>query len=89
MQFFGKVVRCSNKECGMPVFKQVAGKLLTDADVTDLLTKGKTKMLNGFTSKQGKTFSAAIVFDEDFNTKFVFAEKKNAEKRGNMKRYKK
>lgn len=42
MQFFGKVVRCSNKECGMPVFKQVAGKLLTDADITDLLTKGKT-----------------------------------------------
>lgn len=42
MQFFGKVVRCSNKECGMPVFKQVAGKLLTDADITDVLTKGKT-----------------------------------------------
>lgn len=42
MQFFGKVVRCSNKECGMPVFKQVAGKLLTDSDITDLLTKGKT-----------------------------------------------
>ncbi len=89
MQFFGKVVRCSNKECGMPVFKQVAGKLLSDADVTDLLTKGKTKTLNGFTSKQGKPFSAAIAFDEDFNTKFVFAERKTAEKRGNMKRYKK
>lgn len=89
MQFFGKVVRCSNKECGMPVFKQVAGKLLTDADITDLLTKGKTRMLNGFTSKQGKPFSAAIAFDEDFNTKFVFAERKTAEKRGNVKRYKK
>ena len=89
MQFFGKVVRCNNKECGMPVFKQVAGKLLSDADITDLLSKGKTKTLNGFTSKQGKTFSAAIVFDEDFNTKFVFPERKNAEKRGNMKRYKK
>ena len=89
MQFFGKVVRCSNKECGMPVFKQVAGKLLSDADITDLLTKGKTKMLNGFTSKQGKSFSAAIAFDEDFNTKFVFAERKTAEKRGNVKRYKK
>ncbi len=89
MQFFGKVVRCSNKDCGMPVFKQVAGKLLTDADITDLLTKGKTKTLNGFTSKQGKPFSAAIAFDEDFNTKFVFAERKTAEKRGNMKRYKK
>lgn len=66
MQFFGKVVRCSNKECGMPVFKQVAGKLLTDADITDLLTKGKTRTLNGFTSRQGKSFSAAIAFDEDF-----------------------
>lgn len=89
MQFFGKVVRCSNKECGMPVFKQVAGKLLTDADITDLLTKGKTRTLNGFTSKQGKPFSAAIAFDENFNTKFVFAEHKTAEKRGNVKRYKK
>lgn len=89
MQFFGKVVRCSNKECGMPVFKQVAGKLLTDADIIDLLTKGKTRTLNGFTSKQGKSFSAAIAFDENFNTKFVFAERKTAEKRGNVKRYKK
>ncbi len=89
MQFFGKLVRCSNKECGMPVFKQVAGKLLTDADITDLLTKGKTRTLNGFTSKQGKSFSAAIAFDENFNTKFVFAERKTAEKRGNVKRYKK
>lgn len=89
MQFFGKVVRCSNKECGMPVFKQVAGKLLTDADITDLLTKGKTRTLNGFTSKQGKSFSAVIAFDENFNTKFVFAERKTAEKRGNVKRYKK
>ena len=89
MQFFGKVVRCSNKECGMPVFKQVAGKLLTDSDITDLLTKGKTRTLSGFTSKQGKSFSAAIAFDENFNTKFVFAERKTAEKRGNVKRYKK
>lgn len=89
MHFFGKVVRCSNKECGMPVFKQVAGKLLTDADITDLLTKGKTRTLNGFISKQGKPFSAAIAFDENFNTKFVFAERKTAEKRGNVKRYKK
>lgn len=89
MQFFGKVVRCSNKECGMPVFKQVAGKLLTDSDITDLLAKGKTRTLNGFTSKQGKSFSAAIAFDENFNTKFVFAERKTTEKRGNVKRYKK
>ena len=38
---------------------------------------------------KGKSFSAAIAFDENFNTKFVFAEHKTAEKRGNVKRYKK
>ncbi len=44
MQFYGKVVRCSNKECGMPVFKQIAGrKLSLTTDITDLLTKGKTR----------------------------------------------
>lgn len=53
------------------------------------ITEGKTRTLNGFTSKQGKSFSAAIAFDENFNTKFVFAERKTAEKRGNVKRYKK
>ena len=73
----------------MPVFKQVAGKLLTDADITDLLTKGKTRTLNGFNSKQGKPSYADIAFDEKLNTKFVFAEHKKAEKRGNVKRYKK
>ena len=32
--------------------------------------KGKTRTLNGFTSKQGKPFSAAIAFDENFHILF-------------------
>jgi len=35
-------------------------KVAHDSDITDLLTKGKTRTLNGFTSKQGKPFSAAM-----------------------------
>ncbi len=76
MQFFSKVVRCDNPFCGFPVFRQIAGKTLSDQELLALLTKGKTGMINGFNSKQGKVFSAVVAFDEAFNTKFVFPELK-------------
>ena len=76
MQFFGKVIRCNNSSCGFPVFRQIAGKTLTDQEVMELLTKGKTGVIKGFNSRQGKAFSAAITFDEEYNTKFVFPDLK-------------
>ena len=72
MQFFHKVVRCDNKECGLPIFRQKAGRDLTDDEVKELLTNGKTGVLKGFKSKQGKKFSAIVAFDSDFNTQFIF-----------------
>ena len=85
MQFYGKVVRCDNPDCALPVFRQIAGRTLTDAEMTGLLAKGKTDILSGFKSKQGKPFSAAVDFDADFNTKFIFPEAKGARKGTNMK----
>jgi len=76
MQFFGKVIRCNNPSCGFPVFRQIAGKTLTDQELMELLTKGKTGVIKGFNSRQGKAFSAAITFDEEYNTKFVFPDLK-------------
>jgi DNA topoisomerase-3 len=83
MQFFSKVVRCDNPVCGFPVFRQIAGKTLADQDIQDLLTQGKTGIIKGFNSKQGKAFSAAITFDANQNTQFVFSESKphNRDKR--------
>ena len=72
MQFFHKVVRCDNKECGLPIFRQKAGRDLTDDEVKELLTNGKTGVLKGFKSKQGKKFSAIVAFDSDLNTQFIF-----------------
>ena len=74
MQFFGKVVRCDNAACGLPVFRVKAGKTLSDAEITELLTKGRTGVIKGFNSKQGKKFSAAVAFDGEFNTIFEFPE---------------
>ncbi|WP_072542165.1 type IA DNA topoisomerase [Bacteroides mediterraneensis] len=85
MQFYGKVVRCDNPDCALPVFRQIAGRTLTDTEMTDLLAKGRTGVLSGFKSKQGNPFSAAVAFDADFNTKFIFPEAKGTRKSTNMK----
>ena len=80
MRFYAKVVKCDNETCALPVFRQVAGKLLSDKEITDLLTEGRTAVLHGFKSKQGKTFDAALAFDEEFRIKFIFDETKNKSK---------
>ena len=72
MQFYGKVVRCDNTECGLPVFRLKAGRTLSDDEIRELLTNGRTKLLKGFKSKQGKSFDAIVAFDGDYNTTFVF-----------------
>ena len=80
MQFYGKVVRCDNAECGLPVFRLKANRTLSDDEVKDLLTNGHTELLKGFKSKQGKSFDAIVAFDVDFNTTFVFPERKTTKK---------
>ena len=80
MRFYAKVVKCDNEACALPVFRQVAGKLLSDKEITDLLTEGRTAVLHGFKSKQGKSFDAALAFDEEFRVKFIFDDTKNKSK---------
>ena len=80
MRFYAKVVKCDNEACALPVFRQVAGKLLSDKEITDLLTEGRTAVLHGFRSKQGKPFDAALAFDEEFRIKFIFDDTKNKSK---------
>ena len=74
MQFYGKVVRCDNAECGLPVFRLKANRTLSDDEIKELLTDGHTKLLKGFKSKQGKSFDAIVAFDGDYNTTLVFTQ---------------
>ena len=80
MQFYGKVVRCDNAECGLPVFRLKANRTLSDDEIKDLLTDGHTKLLKGFKSKQGESFDAIVAFDGELNTTFVFPERKTSKK---------
>lgn len=86
MQFYGKVVRCDNAACGLPLFRQIAGKTLSDTDMTALITNGRTELLNGFKSKPGKPFSAVVAFDGEFNTVFEFPDEKRKSGRPGRKR---
>ncbi|WP_203965406.1 topoisomerase C-terminal repeat-containing protein, partial [Capnocytophaga stomatis] len=62
--------------CNFTIWKTIAGKTITQKQVQELLTKGKTSNLKGFKSKAGKSFEAKLKL-ENFEIKFEFAEKKN------------
>jgi DNA topoisomerase-3 len=58
------------------VFRSISEKTLSDKQINDLLTTGKTSIIKGFKSKSGKIFDAALKFDENFKVLFEFSEKK-------------
>jgi DNA topoisomerase-3 len=62
------------------VFRLKANRTLSDDEIKELLTDGHTKPLKGFKSKQGKSFDAIVAFDGDYNTTFVFPERKTSRK---------
>lgn len=59
--------------CGFTIWKTVAGLTLTEAQVRQLIERGQTDPIDGFQSKAGKPFRAALRLDEagkvsmDFN----------------------
>ena len=64
---------CANAECGFKAPAEICRKRLTAAQVTSLLTKGRTGVIKGFRSKAGKPFSAALYIDQsDRTVKFDF-----------------
>ena len=50
---------------------KICGKLISDKDAEELISKGKTDKISGFTSKEKKKFSAALRLNED-KTGIVF-----------------
>ena len=74
--FYPRCAKCSDPDCGLMLFRSVAGKNLTDEQLTQLVVNGETGIIKGFTSKTGKSFEASLSLDGDFKTVFVFPERK-------------
>lgn len=49
--FYLKVAKCSNVDCSLTVFRNKGEKQLTDSQIADLVTKGRTALIKGFRSK--------------------------------------
>ena len=79
--FYPKVAKCSNVDCSVTIFRNKSDKQLTDKQITELVTTGKTGLIKGFKSKNGKVFDASLAFDGQFNVTFVFPEKKGKPKK--------
>jgi DNA topoisomerase-3 len=63
------------RECGLSLWKSLAGRPLERPEITELLTKKAVGPLDGFRSRFGKPFSAELEFDPEFKLKFVFGER--------------
>ena len=78
MLFYKKVVKCDNPACDCHVFREKAGKELTNDQLKALLTEGRTGVIKGFKSKQGNSFDAVVILNrETYQTEFSFPERKN------------
>ncbi|SET26477.1 type IA DNA topoisomerase [Prevotella sp. kh1p2] len=73
---YAKVAKCRHEGCDFHVFREVCGTLLTEDNIRDLLTTGRTTILKGLTSKAGKKFNASLVQNEDYTTSFEFENRK-------------
>ena len=73
---YAKVAKCRYETCGFHVFREVCGILLSEDNIHDLISSGRTPTLKGLISKAGKKFNARLVLGEDYTTSFEFENKK-------------
>ena len=73
---YAKVAKCRHEICGFHVFREVCGIHLSEDNIRDLISSGRTPILKGLTSKAGKKFNARLVLKDDYTTTFEFEQNK-------------
>ena len=77
---YAKVAKCRHETCGFYVFRDVCGIHLSEDNIRELISSGRTPILKGLTSKAGKKFNARLVLGEDYTTSFEFENKKGKQR---------
>ena len=73
---YAKVAKCRHETCGFHVFREVCGIHLSEDNIRDLISSGRTPILKGLTSKAGKKFNARLILKDDYTTTFEFEQNK-------------
>jgi len=74
-----RTYECANAQCKLTLWKTMAGREFEREEVLKLLTEKKVGPLEGFRSKLGRAFAAAIVIGEDGKQKFDFEKDDNGD----------
>lgn len=70
---YDKVCKCSDKDhCGFFFWRIVCQRRLTEKDIAEILQDGQTKGKVKLKKKDGKTFEARLILDNDGNFKMDF-----------------
>ena len=77
---YAKVAKCRNEGCDFHIFREVCGIHLSEDNIRDLISSGRTPILKGLTSKAGKKFNARLVLGENYTTSFEFENKKGKQR---------
>lgn len=64
---FSGRISCADRECQFVLWKQIAGKNLTEDQTIDLLVKRRTSLIKGFKSSKypGRTFDACLIISAE------------------------
>lgn len=76
IRIFDKNAKCMDEACDFIIWREIAGKKLSDTQVGQLIEKGKTGEIKGFKSKAGKPFEAKLTLNNEYKVEFVFNNKK-------------
>lgn len=81
--FYGCTEYANGCKQSFPI--KMLGKNVTERHIKDLCTKGKTSVIKGMESKEGKVFDASLLL-EGQNIKFEFPKKKKARARAKTRK---
>lgn len=78
--------RKDNADCSFVIWKEIAKKKISATTVSNLLQKGKSELVKGFTSKAGKKFDAFLVLKSDKSIGFEFPPSTNTSSSSSYKK---
>lgn len=71
-----KLAKCTSSSCEFKIWREIAGKKITEAVIKEISVKGTSKVIKGFKSKANNPFEAKLrVNDEKNGVAFVFENK--------------
>ncbi|CAN5692215.1 DNA topoisomerase III [soil metagenome] len=65
-------ISCKGEGCKLRIFKNIAGRNMTEEELRALVEKRFLPTMDGFRSRLGKEFSAAIEIKDDKKVNFIF-----------------